>query len=126
MISLLREKRRLLTKQSKYVGRTYSKDSTANIVTTDAILEAVCSHLNLDIDKVKGEYQGERLVKARAIFSYIGREKGFPCKELGRAINRDHASVLYHAKRYKDVLDTEKPWFDEKLHREIKEVVNIL
>ena len=93
--------------------------------TPQQLLSAICSIYNIRQDKIVGKYKGASrgaLVKIRAVYSYIGIEMGMGPVELGRAMKRDHATVLHHAKEYREHLNDLAPWFDPALKAEIQSV----
>lgn len=81
-------------------------------MTTDAIpnlergniLEAICAHLKIRPEAVRGSTQDPKVVDARHLIAQTMREFGYSQPQIGRALgNRDRSSVrLYLDPAYRD------------------------
>jgi hypothetical protein len=66
----------------------------------DRILQTVCNHLKVEVHRVKSRNRLREYCTARHIYCYLATQSygGHTLVNIGKEINRDHASVL-HAKR---------------------------
>jgi len=112
MTSLIKERRRGSPRPAPHF-------TTA---TPRTLFEGICDVIGVNVEEAKGKCRDTHLVKARAIFAYLGREMKFPCTEMGKQVNRDHATILSHHKAYRNYLDESKPWFRPELKEEIEGV----
>lgn len=117
MPSLIKEKRHLrrIPNYSMPILRRKPED----------ILNSVCLYYGVSLDDVKSECRAAKLVKARAVFSYVCRERGIGTNVVGALLDRNHASVIHHHKKYKNYLDETQPWFDAELKTDIDKLMLI-
>lgn len=76
------------------------------------ILSVVSASTGVSVEVLKsgGGIKGKRgmreVTTARQIYCYIAREKtGYSLSEIGRSINRNHATILYSIKTIKGYID---------------------
>lgn len=116
-----------LIKEKRKNRHTDSKVEYAPLQwTLNEILTRVCKHLGVSKNDVSSGSRGAKLVKARAIFGYICRERGFSTLAIGKAINRNHSTVTIHHLRFKEYLDETKPWYNPDLALEIAKIVKFI
>ena len=77
---------------------------------------------DVSLDDIRGQCRRMDLVKVRAIYAWLGRGIGYTLSETGKQMNRDHAGMLFHIRKYRDYLDEEQPWFRPELKEEIESV----
>lgn len=69
----------------------------------DKMLENICTVLCLDVEEVKSKSRKEELVRARAIFSYIARERKKTFYAIGDVLCKDHSSIIHLVKLAKNM-----------------------
>lgn len=74
------------------------------------IIDVICSHFDLDKDKVFGQSRKRELVLARQLSMTFIREKTtLSLKEIGAMFdNRDHSTVIYAMQTIQDLIDTDR------------------
>lgn len=107
MVSLLKEKRTRKRRQPVYT-------------TLPMLLDKICTVMELSVDDIISSSRAPRLVMARAVFSYIARERGLSLIDIGDVINRDHSSITYYLKNLDSYLDKERPFFREEVYNEME------
>lgn len=65
----------------------------------EEIISDVCNAYQITKDELRSKCRRAELCDARSVVCYILRKHGLSSTEVGRLINRDHTSVLYHAAR---------------------------
>jgi len=84
-----------------------------------SLTKAIQSVLNVTIDDMRSASRRRNIVNARFIFSTILYElTGFSYSHIGRIINRDHATVLYHIKTCRQLIDIDK--YFKNMYNEVK------
>jgi chromosomal replication initiation ATPase DnaA len=58
-------------------------------------LDNVCTILNVNKQEVKGKSKKEDLVRARAVFSYIARDRNTTFCTIANILHRDHSTIIY-------------------------------
>lgn len=61
----------------------------------EEMLVDVCTILSVDIEEVKSKSRKEELVRARAIFSYLAREKKFTFYKIADVLIKDHSTIIH-------------------------------
>jgi chromosomal replication initiation ATPase DnaA len=69
----------------------------------EKMLDNVCTILNVDKQEVISKNRKEDLVRARAIFSYIARERKATFYAIADVLDRDHSSVIHLVKLAKNM-----------------------
>lgn len=69
-------------------------------MTETEIFYTVERETGIDQRFIKSTSRNKDIVRARAMFCEIARSRGFSYPEIGRAINRDHSTVMYLVKEY--------------------------
>ncbi len=71
------------------------------------ILNVTCKELNVTPEEVRSENRKAEIVHARHIFCYLAATGGynFTLVNIGKFINRDHASVLHARKKLIDIIE---------------------
>ena len=84
-----------------------------------SLTKAIQSVLNVTIDDMRSASRRRNIVNARFIFSTILYElTGFSYSHIGQLINRDHATVLYHIKTCRQLIDIDK--YFKNMYNEVK------
>jgi chromosomal replication initiation ATPase DnaA len=60
----------------------------------DTLLPGLCERLGVTVDEMLSRGRTKQLAHARAIVCWALRQKGFSFPEIGRALGRDHTSVI--------------------------------
>ena len=72
-------------------------------VSIAAIIEAVAAETGVEIFEIKGPVQGQPIVLARHIAAHLAvKHTGLSLPQIGRALNRDHSTVLYADRRVRE------------------------
>ena len=72
-------------------------------VSIAAIIEAVSAETGVDIFEIKGPVRGQPIVLARHIAAHLAvKHTGLSLPQIGRALNRDHSTVLYADRRVRE------------------------
>ncbi len=75
----------------------------------ESILQRICDRTGITPAMIKGKIQKSEIIKARRIFCHVcTRSYKFTSIETGKHINRDHATVLYHANKVDSFLSFDK------------------
>lgn len=69
----------------------------------EKMLGNICTVLCLDIEEVKSKSRKEELVRARAIFSYIARERKATFYKIADVLCKDHSSIIHLVKLAKNM-----------------------
>ena len=129
MRSLIKEKAKLMYHELPYRKEPFkipNYDKEDKLILARRIFILICQKMEISERQALGEGQTAKLAKLRAIYSYIGRKYGLSSPTLALIMNRDHATVLHHAKKYNDYLDQKKPWYDKNLALEVKRIETYL
>lgn len=59
-------------------------------------------------DQLKGVQRSKKLVSARIYFIRAARQLGYSTPQIGKAINKDNTTVLYHLKNWSGYERTKK------------------
>lgn len=107
---------------SEVINKVVPKVSRNNI-SLDWIVKEVIQHFGITESELKSDSRSSKIVLARHIISYLGREyTKFTTIEIGKIIgDKDHSSVIYgHATIKK------RKSYDKALNQEIEEIVRKL
>jgi len=75
--------------------------------TAGDLLRIMRIHLRITNDEIKSSSRKRKLVDRRMIIAVILYNKcTFSYSELGRFINRDHATIMHYLKKHKDLMAT--------------------
>lgn len=82
------------------------------------LLERVCKYYNVNEDKLKSKSRKSIYVEPRHMIFYVAHHYyRIPCIEVGKMFNRDHSSVLYAVRKYREYLDLD-------IDKEFRRLVN--
>ena len=107
MISLIKERRNIQAKPMNTETKPLD------------ILMAISNATGVPMEHLKSRKRDAHLVKTRGIYAYIASEFSFRLVDIGSPINRDHSTVIYYLKHFRDRLSENEPWYDAELAREI-------
>jgi chromosomal replication initiation ATPase DnaA len=84
-----------IIKETTYLGL-----DVVSKIGLDRILQVVCTHFGVDVEQVKGVGRKAELTEARHYYCFLASKAycGYKLVQIGKEVNRDHATVL-HAKR---------------------------
>ncbi len=75
----------------------------------ESILQRICDRTGITPAMIKGKIQKSEIIEARRIFCHVCiRRYKFTSIETGKHINRDHATVLYHANKVDGFVSIDK------------------
>lgn len=57
------------------------------------IMEAVCHHMRIHPEEIRGRSQTDRIVKARRIIAQRMRKQDYSLERIARALNRERSTV---------------------------------
>ena len=60
------------------------------------LLNWVCKSCNIKKEDVIGTARNREIVKVRVLFSYLASLHNYTLSETGRAINKDHSTIIYY------------------------------
>jgi chromosomal replication initiation ATPase DnaA len=86
-----------------------------NFISEEELLQIVCDGLVLPIEEVKKKSRSAEMVRARAIYFYLGSLIGFKWRAMGDIVDQSHCTALHHANNVKDLLDQNKKYHDHQL-----------
>lgn len=92
----------------------------------ERLIEEICLIMSVKIEDVRGRCRDGELVKVRAAYAHLGGMCGFSASEMGRSINRDHATILFHQRKYRECLEEGKPWFKPDTKEYIDNIIQSL
>ena len=110
MTTLIKERRRRTLKIPGYKP------------TASKLLEAICDVLGESIEDVTSNSRKGNLVKARAIYCYMGRMMRYKNRELAACLHKNTSNTQHHVRLYTYYMDDSKPWFRPELKEEIDTV----
>ena len=92
-----------------YLG-TFKKIISLGTLTKEDILRVVCKELEMDFDIVKTKETRKReYVYARQLYAYFARKYTKDVlSNIGKFINKDHATILHSINQVNNFLDTDK------------------
>jgi chromosomal replication initiation ATPase DnaA len=67
----------------------------------DAIIDLVARRHGMSIDVLRGKSRSAPLVRIRQLAMSEARDAGYSLPEIGRALNRDHTTVLHGIRRHR-------------------------
>jgi hypothetical protein len=107
------------THQNEILPITYMGLDVTRKIGLHRILKVVCDELGANIDDVTSKKRQREITDARHIFCYLASKAygRHTLKQIGKLVNRDHASVLHAKRKVIDLME-----FD----REINAVVNAI
>ena len=91
-------------------------------VTPSVLLDKICRAMELDRVDVTSRSRAKRLIMARAMFSYLARERGMSLSDIGDLIDRDHSCITYYLKNFDDYLDANRPYFRPEVSNELERI----
>ncbi len=85
-------------------------DTVAREITIDSIQEIVGSHLDVNVEEMKGKTRKRDIVQARQIAMYFAKEMTRnSLKSIGLHFgNRDHSTVIHALQTVSDLIETDK------------------
>jgi chromosomal replication initiator protein len=85
-------------------------NQTSREVTIEYIQNLVCDHLQVGLDKVKGQTRKRSVVVARQLSMYLAKQHtDKSLKAIGDAFGgRDHSTVIYSVRTVQDLIDTDQ------------------
>ena len=85
-------------------------DTVAREITIDSIQEIVGSHLDVNVEEMKGKTRKRDIVQARQIAMYFAKEMTRnSLKAIGVHFgNRDHSTVIHALQTVSDLIETDK------------------
>lgn len=64
-----------------------------------AVIRAAAEHMQVSPEEIVSSRRVSHLVRARQLAAYVARVRyGASLPQIGRALNRDHTTVLYHVR----------------------------
>jgi len=131
MTSLIKERRRRRTwappRRSPQQRRMTREPKWEMIAPgPERLIEEICLIMSVKIEDVRGRCRDGELVKVRAAYAHLGGMCGFSASEMGRSINRDHATILFHQRKYRECLEEGKPWFKPDTKEYIDNIIQSL
>lgn len=76
------------------------------------IMIATALALEIEVADIMGKSRKSRLAEARRIVSGISRRFGWNLARIGRAMNRDHSTVMYQIEKFEHFLKNEDDYRD--------------
>jgi len=67
------------------------------------IFNEVCNKLNVHPNEVKGKTRAEEFVRARIVYTIIALTHEYRLKQIGKLINRHHASIIHYKSEYENI-----------------------
>lgn len=97
-------------------------DVVNNEITIDSIIENVCAYYNVSVKEVPSRTKRREVANVRQVSMYLARKlTEQSLGEIGRAVNRDHATVVHSIKVVEQQLE-----YDPMLRRAVKDIENEL
>lgn len=82
-----------------------------NIYLTDKLINIVGEAFHLTKDQITGKNRCRNIVEARRIIiNVLTREENFTLSEVGRYLNRDHATSIHHRTKHNELYSTDKKY----------------
>jgi chromosomal replication initiation ATPase DnaA len=113
VVRLERQIRKLMATNERLRRRANSNNPDAKM---GDICTKVCLVFGIYLTDLKGSSRLTNVVNARKVATLIGRECGNTFHEIGKAICRDHTTVMNSMKKAANHLETENE-FREMAHR---------
>ncbi len=103
--------RKITTSLAKEILKVYVKLYQKEI-TIEQIINVVCDHLSIDLDRFNSSERTREIAQARQIAMYLAKQHTkAPLTTIGAAIGgRNHATVLHSCKAVSNLLETDKPF----------------
>jgi len=77
----------------------------------DQVISNVCEYFELSKKELLSSYRGKEVTEARSIIAYILHKKfRLSSTKTGKAINRDHSTVLYFCKKIEGFIEVDKKY----------------
>lgn len=89
----------------EYIDRIIYKDKNEEdspLPHIEDYLNQFCEKLGVDIKKIRSRDRSREFVRIRRDFSISAHQRGYMVTEIGRALNRDHTSVIHYLYHYKN------------------------
>ena len=96
-----------MTKSQRIKSETFTGLNVTKGVSISNVLDTTCSVLGITKEQVRSSDRLAKIVYARHIFCYLAYNTTFnkTLKEIGKFINRDHASVIHGKLKIQTQLD---------------------
>jgi hypothetical protein len=85
------------------------------------IVEATCEEFRVNFGVLLSRARQDSVVVPRQVVFYIGQQKGISLSGIGRALRRDHGTVMYGVRSLKNRIDTDMA-FAARLGRVMQKV----
>ena len=85
--------------------------SYPGLITPEKIIDVICDTLHITLQELKGEKRLQRFVDARRItIKEIRTRTKIPYAEIGKLMNKHHASMMYMEKSYDELMSSNAPF----------------
>jgi hypothetical protein len=75
----------------------------------DQIIYLCCNHFNVSLADLRSGVRGDGLPRKRGVICFFARRcTTLSLNEIGRKLNRDHASIIHRCNKFIDHYETEK------------------
>lgn len=114
--------RRITTTLAKEILKVYVQ-LTQKEITIDRIIDVVCSHQNIDRERLNSTERTREIAQARQIAMYLAKQHTkAPLTAIGSAIGgRNHATVLHSCKAISNLIET-----DKNFRRQVEEIERLV
>ena len=84
------------------------------LITPEKIIDVICDTLHITLQELKGEKRLQRFVDARRItIKEIRTRTKIPYAEIGKLMNKHHATIMYMEKSYNDLMCNHAPFMSK-------------
>jgi hypothetical protein len=100
-----------MTKEKRNIkADTYIGLDVVRKIGIERVLSVVCEHTGVTRDEMISQTRAAEIVAARHAFCYLAYHaiNNHTLKEIGKVINRDHATVLHGKNKIQDFIDFDK------------------
>ncbi len=92
-------------------------------ITIPFIIDATCNYYNIEENKILSSQRDKKTADVRMIIMYLCYEMTNSSKaEIGKALNRNHATVIYGIDKIKESIEQDESFFNQI--KEIRKIIN--
>jgi hypothetical protein len=95
-----------------------------NAPSIEMIMIATALEMDVEVTDIMGKSRKSRFAEARRIVSGISRRFGWNLARIGKAMNRDHSTVMYQIDKFEHFLKNEDEYRDlvEQVQKKLKTI----
>ena len=104
------------------LNESVGKEQREEILTTDSIIDAVCSFYKLNRSDIIGKKKNKEIVEPRQICAYLMTEMlSVPLVSIGKALGRDYTTIIHARDKIAELIKD-----NSRIETEVKDIKNLI